>query len=203
MATNIVCIIWVLSHFPFLVWFYSTQEMTGSLGNNCSERSKRKLDWEHCIIACAREKKNSNDFTTHRYKISLENTHCGFPERISITTLSTAFICCSCISFKEAALLLRLLGFYSVGNSFGTHTPWAKAISVEANQFCWSKSFHWLVSKCSFAKGDNAVIKLLEHRGSSYLGKSGHYNLQCPVPKEQAFIAGAKGKLFRHQLHSA
>lgn len=143
------------------------------------------------------EKKNSNDFTTHCYKISLENTHCGFPKRISITTLSTAFICCSCISFKEADLL-RLLGFYSVGNSFGTRTRWATAISVEANQFRWSESFHWLVSKCSFAQGDNAVVKLLEHCGSCYLGKSGHYNLQCPIPKEQAFSAGAKGKLFRH-----
>lgn len=48
-----------MSHFPFLVWLYSTQEMTGSFGNNCSERSKRKPDWEHHIIACAREKKQN------------------------------------------------------------------------------------------------------------------------------------------------
>lgn len=73
-----------------------------------------------------------------------------------------------------------------------------QGISVKVNHCSWSKSFHWLVSKSSFAKGDNTVIEHLEHHGACYLGKSGHYNLQSPIPKEQTFIAGAKIKLFRH-----
>lgn len=137
-----------MSHFPFLVWFYSTQEMTGSFGNKCSERSKRKSDWEHCIIARTREKIKFNGRITHCYKIYLENTYHGLYERISITTLRIAFICCSWISYKDAGFLIRLVNFYSVGNMFSTHgTQIAKASHPS-----WSKSFCWLVSKSSFAK---------------------------------------------------